>query len=297
MLATVAAPATSSRRDGAGQRHHVPVHRRRRRRGRARLRPLGRGDGRAGVAHRAVLRARGRAAALAASADGRFVVVGTRAQREASDTNSAYELYLVDRTAGTARRIAPLPASATGTTDPTNTGAPVDQRRRPVRRAGDHGRAAAGRHQRRSPTSTGWTPRRGAGRWSACRRPGAVSRTTAGTVLQTGASVYANSPAVAVSADGDLVLFYSARADLVAGDTNGEVDLFAKRLSTGAVTRVSTTATGANLPRARDRAGAGADPGRPVRALPGASPARARGALPQDAVRRRAPARWSSSRR
>jgi hypothetical protein len=46
---------------------------------------------------------------------------------------------------------------------------------------------------------------------------------------------------------GTLVLFYSDRADLVAGDTNGKVDLFAKRMSIGAVTRVSTTATGASM--------------------------------------------------
>ena len=44
------------------------------------------------------------------------------------------------------------------------------------------------------------------------------------------------------------MLFHSARADLVPGDTNGRVDVFAKRLSTGAVTRVSTTAAGGELP-------------------------------------------------
>jgi hypothetical protein len=76
---------------------------------------------------------------------------------------------------------------------------------------------------------------------------GGVSASTAGTLLQTGAVVYATSPAVAMSADGDLVLFYSARTDLVSGDTNGQVDLFAKRMSTGVVTRVSTTSTGASI--------------------------------------------------
>jgi hypothetical protein len=69
----------------------------------------------------------------------------------------------------------------------------------------------------------------------------------AGTVLQPAASVYATGPSVAVSGDGDLVLFYSARADLVAGDTNDRVDAFAKRLSDGTVTRVSTTTTGGEL--------------------------------------------------
>jgi len=46
---------------------------------------------------------------------------------------------------------------------------------------------------------------------------GGVSGTVAGTLLQTGATVYATSPAVALSADGDLVLLYSACFDLVAG--------------------------------------------------------------------------------
>jgi hypothetical protein len=75
---------------------------------------------------------------------------------------------------------------------------------------------------------------------------GGVS-STAGTLLQTATSVYATSPAVAMSGDGDLVLFYSARTDLVTGDTNNAVDLFAKRMSTGAVTRVSTTTAGGKL--------------------------------------------------
>ena len=188
----------------------------------------------------------GETGGVAVSGDGRFVVVGTRAQREASDTNTAYELYVVDRTAGTARRIAPLPASATGATDPTNLGAPAisDDGRYVVLAttaallpADTNGLADVYRLD----TSTGT--------WALVSAPpaGSVNGSTAGTVLQPSPSVYATSPPMAVSADGDLVLFYSARSDLVAGDTNGLVDLFAKRLSTGSVTRVSTTTAGGNL--------------------------------------------------
>jgi fibronectin type 3 domain-containing protein len=189
----------------------------------------------------------GEAGGLAVSGDGRFVVVGTRAPLEEGDTNTAYELYLLDRTAGTARRIAPLPASATGAADPTNTSAPA---------VSDDGRYVA------LATTAALVPEdtnrvadvyrldTTTGRWTPVSVPagGRVSA-VAGTVLQTGPSVYATSPSVAMSADGDVVVFYSARSDLVARDVNGVVDVFAKTLSTGAVTRVSSSATGTDLPR------------------------------------------------
>jgi Tol biopolymer transport system component len=46
------------------------------------------------------------------------------------------------------------------------------------------------------------------------------------------------------SPDGNSVLFVSAANNLVAGDTNNLTDIFLKDLRTGAITRVSTTATG-----------------------------------------------------
>ena len=190
----------------------------------------------------------GQSGGVAASSDGRRLVIGTRARLEPSDTNTAYELYVVDRDAGTRRRVAPLPASATGTADPSNSSAPA---------MSDDGRYMALvttakllpadtntlSDVYRLDTST-WT-------WSLVSVPasGAVHRTVAGTLLHTGTSVYAKSPTVVLSADGRTLLFYSLRADLVPGDTNGKVDLFAKDMATGAVTRVSTTATGAAMPQ------------------------------------------------
>ncbi|MDZ4761724.1 MAG: Ig-like domain-containing protein [Alphaproteobacteria bacterium] len=49
----------------------------------------------------------------------------------------------------------------------------------------------------------------------------------------------------AISADGRYVTFYSSASNLVAGDTNGQPDIFRKDLQTGAITRVSTDASGA----------------------------------------------------
>lgn len=46
------------------------------------------------------------------------------------------------------------------------------------------------------------------------------------------------------SPDGSKILFYSAASNLVAGDTNSEVDVFIKDLTTGAVTLVSADAFG-----------------------------------------------------
>lgn len=50
-----------------------------------------------------------------------------------------------------------------------------------------------------------------------------------------------------ISADGNLVAFVSSSASLVTGDTNGVDDVFLKNLQTGAVQRISTSATGAQL--------------------------------------------------
>ncbi|MGY6757717.1 fibronectin type III domain-containing protein [Klenkia terrae] len=190
----------------------------------------------------------GETGGLAVSSDGRFVVVGTRARLEAADTNTAYELYRLDRTTGTASRLAPMAAGASAA-DATNLAAPA---------ISDDGRYVALATTARlvaADTNTLADVYRldtATGTWALVSAPttGRVSASVPGTELQGGSSVYATSPTVVISGDGDLVLFYSARDDLGPVDTNGVVDVYAKRLSTGAVTRVSATGTGADLPRA-----------------------------------------------
>jgi Tol biopolymer transport system component len=74
-------------------------------------------------------------------------------------------------------------------------------------------------------------------------RTGATTRaSTAADGRQTGGALYP-----VLSADGSRVAFLSVAPDLVAGDTNGERDVFVKDLRTGAVTRASTTAAGAEV--------------------------------------------------
>lgn len=61
----------------------------------------------------------------------------------------------------------------------------------------------------------------------------------------TAEGVQANADSSGISmAGGNLVAFESAADNLVAGDTNGQSDIFLKDLTTGAITRVSTSAAG-----------------------------------------------------
>jgi len=187
-------------------------------------------------------------AGLAATRDGRWVVVSTAARVEASDANSAPELHLVDRVAGTSRRVAPLPATwRSSATDSTNASA--------VALSEDGRYLALSTTARLVPEDANslldvYRLDLGTGERALVSVPasGAVSSSTPGAVVPSGSSVYARSPGLAMTADGGRVLFLSARADLVAGDRNGAPDVFAKDLATGEVQRVSTSSTGAETP-------------------------------------------------
>ena len=65
-------------------------------------------------------------------------------------------------------------------------------------------------------------------------------------VSTTAAGVQANaaSGGLDVSSDGTKIIFHSTADNLVAGDTNGASDIFVKDIATGAITRVSTSASG-----------------------------------------------------
>ena len=70
---------------------------------------------------------------------------------------------------------------------------------------------------------------------------GAITRVN---TAANGGQASGDSGAASISADGRYVAFESSAANLVAGDTNGQTDIFVKDLSTGAITRVSTAADG-----------------------------------------------------
>jgi Tol biopolymer transport system component len=71
-----------------------------------------------------------------------------------------------------------------------------------------------------------------------------VSITADGEEARGGGAWYQGSMFPAFSPDGNRIMFVSYAANLVAGDTNGAFDIFIKTLSSGAIERVSTTATG-----------------------------------------------------
>ena len=71
---------------------------------------------------------------------------------------------------------------------------------------------------------------------------GEVSRVSTSA---SGAQGDANSFTARVSSDGRFIVFSSLSSNMVSGDTNGVTDIFLKDMLTGDVTRVSTTATGA----------------------------------------------------
>ncbi len=64
------------------------------------------------------------------------------------------------------------------------------------------------------------------------------------SVAADGSEATAPSQDVALSADGNVVAFVSAAPDLVAGDTNGQKDVFVRDRQTGTTTRVSTATGG-----------------------------------------------------
>jgi hypothetical protein len=72
-----------------------------------------------------------------------------------------------------------------------------------------------------------------------------TGETTIASVTSTGAQGNGNSGAVAISADGGSVAFHSNASNLVAGDTNGVLDVFVHDRGNGQTTRVSVDSSGA----------------------------------------------------
>jgi len=73
------------------------------------------------------------------------------------------------------------------------------------------------------------------------RQTGATTRVS---VSSTGEQANDSSGAAAISGDGRYVAFYSYASNLVAGDTNGMVDIFVHDRQTGSTTRVSVDSSG-----------------------------------------------------
>ncbi|WP_285616528.1 hypothetical protein [Kineosporia sp. NBRC 101677] len=71
-----------------------------------------------------------------------------------------------------------------------------------------------------------------------------TGKTTRVTTVKRGPNEHGSEYHPAVSADGQVVVFYSNRADLIKGDTNAVNDVFVWKRATKKITRISVTSTG-----------------------------------------------------
>ena len=74
-----------------------------------------------------------------------------------------------------------------------------------------------------------------------------VRVSTSSTGAQANGDSFLAASTSAFSADGTKVYFFSTASNLVSGDTNGQLDIFAKDLTTGVVTRLSTNSSGGEI--------------------------------------------------
>lgn len=84
--------------------------------------------------------------------------------------------------------------------------------------------------------------------------------TTRVSTNSSGGSVFGANISPRFNDSGTKVIFASDATDVIAGDTNGNFDIFIKDLATGSVTRVSTTSTGAQATGGASTLGNGTDP-------------------------------------
>jgi Tol biopolymer transport system component len=166
---------------------------------------------------------------LGASADGRFVVFGSRATNlVAGDTNGVNDVFLHDLVTGATRRVSLDSAG---------------------RQGNDHSYGAAisadGSHVGFESIATNLVFQDQNGTNDCFVHEVATGQTTRVSVDSNGdeAALGGNSP-ISFSQDGAVVGFWSYSGDLVANDTNGLGDVFVHERSTGATTRVSVATDG-----------------------------------------------------
>ena len=162
------------------------------------------------------------------SADGRYVSFRSDAALLASDTNLKTDVYVRDRKKGTLELISV-----------SSTGAPGNDGALPFPRI-----SATGRYVVFASLATNFDADVNgvADVFVRDRKKGTTTRVSR---LPSGVGGDAESRLPSISANGRYVVFESASTNLVAGDTNGILDVFLVDRKTGAVTRVSTSTEGA----------------------------------------------------
>jgi autotransporter-associated beta strand protein len=165
------------------------------------------------------------------NSDGRYVAFTSAASNlVAGDTNGSTDIFVKDRTTGSITRVSTDSAGAQANSG--SSGAPsISSDGRYVAFRSDASNLVAGDTNGQSDIfvkdrTTGITTR--------------VSTDSAGAQA-TGPG----SDGPSISSDGRYVAFSSDASNLVAGDTNGQPDIFVKDRTTGSITRVSTDSAGA----------------------------------------------------
>lgn len=164
----------------------------------------------------------------AMSSDGRYIVWDSGATNlVAGDTNAAYDVFLKDTQTGTTEIISSNSSGTIGNAGSDTANMSSDGRYVVFRSASTN--LVAG--------DTNGQP----DVFMKDRQTGAT------TIISTdSAGVQANNSSTYASVDqtGNLVVFVSSATNLVASDTNASRDVFVKNISTGVLTRVSTSALG-----------------------------------------------------
>jgi Tol biopolymer transport system component len=168
------------------------------------------------------------------SDDGRFVAFVSRADDlVAGDSNFIPDLFLRDRTGGTTTRVS---VTSTGT---QATGGGGVSTASPPAMSGGAGLIAW------SSDATNLVAGDDNGRDDVFVRDRAAATTTRASVPNSGFQASGNSSGIpAISSDGRIVAFRSTATDLVAGDTNGQTDIFVRDRNAATTSRVSLTSTG-----------------------------------------------------
>ena len=162
--------------------------------------------------------------ASAVSGDGRYVAfVSFASNLVAGDTNGLLDLFLRDRQAGTTKRISVSSQGAQQTTGIV----------------GDPDISSDGRYVVFSSDATELAPGGVVGQTDIYVRDTVANTTRRVSVGLGGADADGGSASPRITPDGKYVVFSSAADNLVAGDTNGFLDIFVVTLATGAAARAS----------------------------------------------------------
>ena len=162
------------------------------------------------------------------SADGAIVVFQSSASNLVTgDTNGKLDIFIRDRNADVTRRVSVTSAKGQGNGDSSYASMTPD------------GRYVV--FQSDATNLAGTDTNLSTDVFRHDRQTGQTVRVSIG---RNGAQANGNSWYPAISADGRYVAFQSMAGNLVAGDTNGQMDAFVRDMQAGVTTRVSVSATG-----------------------------------------------------